>query len=70
MNLPEALAVEGYRCGALTHYQASQLLGLSRFEFEDFLTARNIFDHAYAIEDLESDLATLDKLRAGGLLGR
>jgi predicted HTH domain antitoxin len=25
----EALAIEGYRSGALTHYQASQLLGFS-----------------------------------------
>lgn len=66
----EALAIEGYRSGALTHYQASQLLGFSRFEFEDFLIARNIFDHAYGIEDLESDLATLDQLRAEGFLGR
>jgi predicted HTH domain antitoxin len=63
----EALAIEGYRSGALTHYQASQLLGFSRFEFEDFLIARNIFDHAYGIEDLEGDLVTLDKLRAEGL---
>jgi predicted HTH domain antitoxin len=64
----EALAIEDYRSGALTHYQASQLLGFSRFEFEDFLAARNIFDHAYGMEDLEGDLATLDKLRAEGLL--
>jgi predicted HTH domain antitoxin len=59
----EALAIEGYGSGALTHYQASQLLGFSRFEFEDFLMARNIFDHAYGMDDLEGDLATLDKLR-------
>lgn len=42
----EALAIAGYRSSALTHYQASQLLGLSRFEFERFLKDRNIFDHA------------------------
>ena len=30
----EVLAIEGYRSGALTHYQASQLLGLSRFPFD------------------------------------
>ena len=64
----ERLAIEGYRSGALTHYAASQLLGLSRFEFDDFLTAHNIYDHAYSIEDLEHDLADLEKLRAQGLL--
>ena len=64
----EALAIAGYRSGALTHYQASQLLGLSRFEFDDFLIARKIYDHAYGIEDLQEDLAGLQKLREQGLL--
>jgi predicted HTH domain antitoxin len=36
----EQLAIEGYRSGSLTHHQASQLLGLSRFEFDDFLKKR------------------------------
>jgi predicted HTH domain antitoxin len=66
----EALAIEGYRSGALTHYQASQLLGLSRFEFDRFLKERNIFDHAYDAADLEQDLETLRQLENRGLLGR
>jgi predicted HTH domain antitoxin len=37
----EAVAIEGYRSGALTHYQASRLLGLSRFQFDDFLIERS-----------------------------
>ena len=64
----EALAIEGYRSGALTHYQASQLLGLSRFEFDDFLVERKIYDHAYGIDDLREDLAGLQKLREQGLI--
>lgn len=66
----EALAIEGYRSGALTHYQASQLLHMSRFEFDGFLKARNIYDHAYDVEDFEKDLATLEQLKAAGLLPR
>jgi len=66
----EALATEGYRSGTLTHSQASHLLGLSRFEFDDFLNARQIYDHAYSIEDLKQDLTDLEKLRGRGLLGR
>jgi predicted HTH domain antitoxin len=66
----EALALEGYRSGALTHHQASQLLGLSRLEFDGFLKDRNIYDHAYDAEDLEQDLETLEQLEAKGLLGR
>jgi predicted HTH domain antitoxin len=66
----EALAIEGYRSGALTHYQASLLLGLSRLEFDGFLKDHNIFDHAYDAQDLEQDLETLRQLEAKGLLGR
>ncbi len=43
----EALAIEGYRAGSLSHYQAGQLLGLSRFEFDGFLKERHINGHAY-----------------------
>jgi predicted HTH domain antitoxin len=66
----EALAIESYRSGALTHSQARQLLGLSRFEFDEFLLARNIEEHAYSIEDVQQDLATLDRLREQGHLAR
>jgi predicted HTH domain antitoxin len=48
----EALAIEGYRTEVLSHYQASQLLGLSRFEFDGFLKQRHVYDHAYDLEDL------------------
>lgn len=63
----EALAIEGYRTSALSHYQASRLLALSRFEFDGFLKARNIYDHAYDVEDLERDLKDLRKLEGHNL---
>jgi len=66
----EALAIEGYRSGALTHYEASQLLQLSRFEFDGFLKARNVYEHAYDIEDFEQDLETLKQLEDSGHLRR
>jgi predicted HTH domain antitoxin len=66
----EALVIQGYRSGALTHYQSSQLLGLSRFEFDGFLKEREIYDHAYDVEDLEQDLETLRRLEARGVLPR
>jgi predicted HTH domain antitoxin len=66
----EALTIEGYRSGALTHYEASQLLQLSRFEFDTFLKCRNIDDHAYDVEDLERDLETLKRLETSGLTPR
>jgi predicted HTH domain antitoxin len=66
----EALAIEGYRSGTLTHHEAAQLLGLSRFEFDDFLNEHHVYDRAYSIEDLEKDLDDLEKLRSQGLLNR
>jgi predicted HTH domain antitoxin len=63
----ERLAIEGYRSEALTHYQASQLLGMTRFEFDAFLKDRGIYDHAYSVEDLDRDLETLRRLEAKGL---
>lgn len=66
----EALAIEGYRSEKLTHHQAAQLLGLTRFEFDSFLNDRQIYDHSYSVEDLDRDLADLEKLRAQGLLAK
>jgi predicted HTH domain antitoxin len=66
----EALAIEGYRSGALTHHESGQLLQLSRLEFEALLKRRKVDDHAYDVEDLEQDLATLERLEANGPIRR
>jgi predicted HTH domain antitoxin len=59
----EALAIAGYCSDKLTAAQAGRLLGFtSRFQFEAFLKARNIFDHAYSAADLAEDVETLRKL--------
>ncbi len=62
----EALAIEGYRNESLSHGQAARLLGLSRIEFDGFLKDREIFDHAYDVEDLRRDIQTFERLRAEG----
>jgi predicted HTH domain antitoxin len=64
----EALAIEGYRSGALSHFETGQLLGLSRLEVEGFLKERNIYDHAYDEEDFAQDMESLSQLRAKGKL--
>jgi len=64
----EALAIEGYRSEALSHHQASQLLGIGRFEFDGFLKDRQIFDHAYDVDDLNRDIGTMRQLQAKGLI--
>lgn len=64
----EALALEGYRSGALSHYEASQLLQLSRFEFDALLKDRSVYEHAYDIDDFEQDLETLKRLEDQGIV--
>ena len=66
----EALAIEGYRSGVLAHYEASQLLQLSRLQFDALLKHRNVDEHAYDVDDLEQDLETLQRLEASGLMRR
>ncbi len=60
----EALAIEGYRAGSLSHSQAGQLLGLSRHEFDGFLKQHHIYDQAYDEADLEQDRETMRQLLA------
>jgi len=64
----EALAIEAYRSEKLTHHEAASLLGMSRFEFDGFLKSRDIYDHAYSVEDLARDLETLQHLEQSGSL--
>jgi predicted HTH domain antitoxin len=66
----EALAIEGYRSGKLTHHQAGQLLEMTHFQFDSFLKARRVYDHAYSMEDFEQDLASLHELQSKGTLRR
>lgn len=59
----ESLAVEGYRSGRLSCAEVGEMLGhTSRWESEDFLAAHGAWPGT-TIEELESDLATLDRLR-------
>ena len=60
----KALVVEGYRSGAFSHCQASQLLGLSRLAFDSFLKERNIYEHSYSADDLKQDEETLRQLES------
>ena len=66
----EALALDGYRSGAFTQYQAGQILGVSRLEFEGLLKQRNIRENAYDVEDFEDDLRTLSALKADSAIVR
>jgi predicted HTH domain antitoxin len=65
----EAVAIEGYRSGALTAYQVRRLLGFeTRYELDGFLKAHNVWEHAYGPEELEQDRKTLQQLESEGRL--
>jgi predicted HTH domain antitoxin len=65
----EALAIEGYRSGALTTSQTRRLLGFeTRYELDGFLKAHNVWEYAYSLEDLEQDRRTMQQLEAEGRL--
>jgi predicted HTH domain antitoxin len=55
----QALAVDGYRQGDLTQFQVGQLLGLSRFETEEFL-ARHVDLYDYDPSELDREAAFLE----------
>lgn len=57
----EAVAVEGYRSGALTRGQVQRLLHLSWWETEAFLKERQAY-LPYDEADLEQDRAALDRV--------
>ena len=59
----EALAVEGYRSGALTSYQVRRLLGFETgYEMDTFLKQHNVWENAYGPDDFQKDLETLRSL--------
>lgn len=56
----EALVIEGYREHALTLYQVSEILGLSRVETEDFLGRHQIPLAVISEADLDREAALFE----------
>jgi predicted HTH domain antitoxin len=63
----ESLVIAGYQAGVLSHFLASQMLELTRFEFERFLAEKQIVAQAYDEHEWEEDMAIARQLRAHGL---
>jgi len=58
----EALAIEGFRSGALSAYQTRSLLGFeTRDELNGFLKRHQVWEHAYSIDDMEKDAAGFER---------
>jgi hypothetical protein len=57
----EALALEEYRAGRLFASDLCRLLGLSRYELDGWLKAREVY-HDLTPEELNRQLETVDRL--------
>jgi len=66
----EALALDGYRSGAFTQYQAAQVFGMGRLEFEALLKQRNVREYTYGVDDFEEDLRTASALKTATAIVR
>lgn len=56
----EALLVDLYRQGALTHFELGSALGLERFQIEDLLGRRGIVDDLPSAESVLHEAAELE----------
>ena len=52
----EAMVVELYREGKLTHYELSRVLGLSRFQTDDVLKRHKVTEDLPSVEELRQEL--------------
>jgi predicted HTH domain antitoxin len=63
----EQLALWLYSRNRISMGKASELAGVSRWEFGDLMHKYGVY-HNYSIEDLEQDVATLEGLKQRGLV--
>lgn len=58
----EAVALDLFRRGKLSHYELSRVLGLDRFETDAYLKRHNVFEGSLTAEDLNEQAQTLDRV--------
>ena len=58
----EAVALDLFRKGKLSHYELSQMLGLDRFETDAYLKVHNVVEGSLTMEDLNEQTETLDRV--------
>jgi predicted HTH domain antitoxin len=61
-EVKDAVALDFFRRGKLSHCEPSKLLGIDRFETNAYLKKRNVYEGSLTMEDLEADRQTLDNL--------
>jgi len=58
----EALLLQAFRDGKLSHYELSQALDLDRFETDALLQRHGVTEGTLTFEDLEQQRKTLDRI--------
>ena len=58
----EALLLQAFREGKLTHYELSQALGLNRWETNALLARHHLYEGSVTFDDLEADRKTLERV--------
>jgi predicted HTH domain antitoxin len=58
----EAVAVDLFRRGILTHLQLGQILGIDRFETDALLKQHQVWEQSLGHADVDADLRSIDEL--------
>jgi predicted HTH domain antitoxin len=58
----EAVALDLFRRGKVSHYELSKLLRLDRFETDAYLKRHNVVEGSLTMEDLDEQAQTLDRV--------
>ncbi len=61
-ELKEAVALDLFRRGKLSHYELSKMLGLDRFETDAYLKRHNVVEGSLTMQDLDEQARTLDRV--------
>jgi predicted HTH domain antitoxin len=58
----EAVALDLFRRGKVSHYELSKVLGLDRFETDAYLKRHNVVEGSLTMQDLDEQAETLDRV--------
>jgi predicted HTH domain antitoxin len=58
----EALALDLFRRGKLSHFELSRVLGLDRFQTDAYLKHHNVVEGSLTMQDLDEQSQTLERV--------
>ena len=61
-EVKEAVTLDLFRKGKLSHYELSRVLGLDRFETDAYLKRHNVVEGSLTMEDLNEQTKILDRV--------